>query len=83
MEIVDLDQINISPDVCRAWLEKVRETIDRILASGAKLNPEEIPDEQARLEDDDSLTIFVVLPNGEEVNLKVPPNHWEKRFSSN
>jgi len=81
--MVDLDRVNITPEVYRAWHEKARRAVDKIAAKGTVFRPEEIPDEQAREESDGSLTIFVVLPNGEEVNTRVAPGQWAWRFSEN
>lgn len=80
-EIIDLDQINIAPAVYEAWQELARKVGD--LAVHLGISPAEIPDEQARVEDDGSLTIFVELPRFGEVSLSVPPAHWARRFSEN
>ncbi|MEK9135175.1 MAG: hypothetical protein AAB451_02650 [Patescibacteria group bacterium] len=81
--MVDLDQINITPDVWQAWQEKARQAVAELVSKGELVRPEEIPDEQARMEDDGSLTVFVVLPNNEEVSMRVPPDQWEWRFPKN
>ncbi|HCM36984.1 MAG: hypothetical protein A3J30_03515 [Candidatus Wildermuthbacteria bacterium RIFCSPLOWO2_02_FULL_47_9c] len=80
-EIVDLDQVNISPVVLAVWDELARHIGE--LAARYGISSKEIPDERARIEGDGSLTIFVELPRLGEVSLRVPPAHWERRFSKN
>ena len=81
--IVNLDLVNISSDVYQAWNILARRTVKDLAARGIKLDPEEIPDEAGRLETDGSLIVFVVLPNGEEVSFRVPPDEWSWRFPEN
>jgi hypothetical protein len=45
----------------------------------AQFPHERIPDEQGRIEDDGNLTIFVALPDGREIALRVPREHWAQR----
>ena len=81
--IIDLDLVNISVNVYQAWKCLARQAVKNLAARGILLRPEEIPDEQGRLETDGSLIVFVVLPNGEEVSLRVPPGQWAWRFPKN
>lgn len=74
MKVIDLATVLISPAVYRAWLEVVSNAVPRLLAAG--IDPRQLPDEQGRIEDDGSLTIFVVLPNGGEVSMPVPKGQW-------
>ena len=53
----------------------------KLIASGT--DPRDIPDEQGRVEDDGSLTIFVSLPDGGEVSMTVPKEQWTWRHPSN
>ncbi|MBI3952722.1 MAG: hypothetical protein HY336_02075 [Candidatus Doudnabacteria bacterium] len=71
---IDLDEVMLSIETVRGWLAKVRESGP--LLKG--LDPEEIPDERCRVNDDGSLTIFVVLPGG-EVSMDVSRSHWTYR----
>ncbi len=82
-KIIDLGLVNIATDVYQAWNILARRVVKDLAARGVKFDPEEIPDEQGRLEDDGSLTVFAVLPNGEEVSLRVPPGQWSWRFPEN
>ena len=83
MKIVDLDLVNISPSVYWAWNKLARQAVKNMAARGVRFRPEEIPDEAGRLETDGSLIIFVALPGGEEVSLRVPPDEWSWRFPEN
>jgi len=82
-EIVDLDLVNISPSVYQRWHEIARRAVEDLAARGVTIRPADIPDEEGRLEDNGSFAIFVVLPNGEEVNMRVPPGQWAWRFPKN
>lgn len=80
-EIVDLDGVEVTPEVYAAWSEIARRLTVTLRLIGV---PEEaIPEEQGRVEEDGSLVIFVEidLPSGGtiEASLKVPPEHWAWR----
>ena len=79
-QIADLALVNVGAAFYQAWNILARQAVKDMAARGEKFDPEEIPDEQGRLETDGSLTIFVVLPNGEEMSLRVPPDQWSWRF---
>lgn len=73
-KIIDLDHILISPVVYVAWQAIVRQATAEIVKRGIELK--DIPVEQARVEDDGSLTIFVDIPRLGEVSLTIPPDQW-------
>ncbi|MBI4138005.1 MAG: hypothetical protein HY482_00195 [Candidatus Wildermuthbacteria bacterium] len=80
MEDIDLDMVSISPAAYQAWQEFARRVAG--VMNEMRIVPQEIPDEQARVEDDGGLTIFVRLPPG-DVSLRIPAGQWERRFSKN
>lgn len=50
-----------------------------MVAMGKDFDPEQIPNEEARLGADGSLEIFVRLPGGGELNLIIPSGHWRPK----
>lgn len=80
-QIIDLDQVNISSAVYQAWQALAKHFAEIAVLLG--IPPDKIPDEQGRIENDGSLTIFVELPNIGEVSLRVPPGQWAWRFPKN
>lgn len=72
--IIDLDDVLLSPVVFDAWHEFARRIAEQLKLLGVS-DPSQIPDEQGRVNDDGTLTIFVTLPNG-EVSMVVPKEHW-------
>jgi hypothetical protein len=75
--VIDLDEVLISPVAFREYHEFAKRIARALGESGLMPNPENIPDEQGRVEADGSLTIFVRLPNGIEVSMRVPKEHWQ------
>lgn len=74
-EIDDLDLVLLSPAAWRAWAYGVAPRAAEV-AAALGLQPDQIPIERGRVEEDGSLTIYVVFPNGIEVNMSVPPDQW-------
>ena len=72
--VVDLDETLISPVMFRAYQAFAERVAATLVGSG--VDPRSIPDEQGRIEANGSLTIFVQLPNGIEVSMSVPKEHW-------
>ena len=72
-----LDDVLLSPSTVHLWHGFVRRVVLIFQHRGWK--PEQIPDEQARVGADGTLTIFVVLPDGSEVSMNVPKEHWTYR----
>lgn len=65
-----LDRVLLSPWAYHSWLKTVEDT------DLADLDPQLIPDEQARPISGGRLLIWVDLPNGRKVDLIIPPEHW-------
>ena len=81
-EIIDLDHILLTPRAVNIWMA-LAEHVARAI-QGLEIDPSTIPDEQARVEEDESLTIFVELPDGKgEISLSILPEHWQRRFEKN
>jgi len=65
-----LDKTLLTPGAVKSWQElALREAQD----SG--YGPEQIPDEQAEVQNDGSLLIFCDLPD-RRVSMQVPPGEW-------
>lgn len=76
MRMVDLDNLLLSPEVVVAWTEVARGVVAALALAGQRIDPSQIPDEQARVEDDGSLTIFCEILGIGELSLKVPAGAW-------
>lgn len=74
VQVIDLDNLLLSPAVYRSWSSIATREAERLRAMG--VDRASIPDERARALPDGSLTIFVRLPDGSEVSMRVPPEHW-------
>ena len=76
-KIVDLDAIALSPAAVMAWAElawKTAQGLEQIARNrGIEL---QIPDEQARENNDGTLTIFVKIPGIIDISLDVPADQW-------
>ncbi|MBI2356068.1 MAG: hypothetical protein HYV13_02595 [Candidatus Doudnabacteria bacterium] len=72
---VDLDELLLSPRAVFGWLAKVRESA--VALEG--VNPQLIPDERARINDDGTLTIFVEIPGIITISMEVPRGDWAYR----
>lgn len=75
--IIDLDDVLISAAVHDTWMA-FAERVTRAIGALGITDPNQIPDEQGRVNADGSLTIFIALPNG-EVSMVVPKEHWAYR----
>jgi len=73
-EEIDLDLVALTPAVVEAWQEVAQSAF--ALAHSGRVGPAEIPDEQARVNDDGTLTIFVSIPGVIDVSLDVPADQW-------
>jgi hypothetical protein len=74
-EIDDLDLVLISQAVWNKWVHEVAPKVAKLMAR-AHIHPNQVPEEQGRVEEDGSLTIFVRFPDGKEVGMRVPPGQW-------
>jgi len=68
-----LNKVFITPAVHRAWLQKSQHAVG-LLPRG--INIASIPDEQAYVQPDGTLLIFVELPTGNRVEMRVSPDNW-------
>lgn len=75
--IIDLDDVMISPLVQKTWQEFTRRVVAQLRLLGVT-DPSQVPDEQARVNNNGTLTVFVTLPNG-EVAMEVPEKQWAYR----
>lgn len=69
-----LSRVLLSASAVERW-----HALARDIAStnhGAGVDAASIPDELARVEADGSLTIYVTLPTGAEVSMRVEPSEW-------
>lgn len=75
--IIDLDDVMISPLAQKTWQEFARRVAAQLRLLGVT-DPSQVPDEQARVNPDGTLTVFVTLPNG-EVSMEIPKEQWAYR----
>lgn len=72
---IDLDEVLLSPAAVASWQE-----ISARAAAGLQgIKPSEIPDEQAKINDDGTLTIFVKVPGKIDISMDVPADQWAYR----
>jgi len=72
--VVDLDRVMLAPEVAVCWSNLAQEVAKRMALLEVVLS---FSDEQARINDDGSLTIFVT---GElEISMTVPAGRWSHR----
>ena len=69
-----LDKVLLSEDASRSWHNHAASPQVQSLLKG--IRPSDIPDEDARLEADGSLTIFIILPTGVEIRMNISPSDW-------
>lgn len=74
---ISLDEILLSKNAVRSWAEVANIAARAILARGK--TSEDIPDERARVEEDGSLTIYVVVADVGEFSLKISRDQWGYR----
>lgn len=69
-----LDKVMLTEQAVRQWYSYIgsAEVGRRIDA----FNPMQIPDEDARINADGTLTIFFFLPDGDEVSLNLSASDW-------
>ena len=69
---IDLDDVLLSPAAVVAWQEMAA----RIASALQGVRPSDIPDEQARINDNGTLTIYVKIPGKADISLDVPADQW-------
>ena len=73
-EHIDLDAILLTPAIVREYREFADRVAQAIVA--ARIDPVTIPDEQALLKDDGSITVFVRVSGKFEMEFSIPKDHW-------
>ncbi len=74
---VDLDAVDFTSAAVAAYLEFAERVELALSLAGIVRDASDLPDEQARMEGDGSLTVYVALPQGKgEVSMTIPPGHW-------
>jgi hypothetical protein len=74
-QVIDLANVNFTQEAFDAYKAFARKASLQIATLG--VSKSEIPDEQGRIEEDGSLTIFVeVKSRGLEFSFLVPKGHW-------
>ncbi len=77
MSEIDLDDVLLSPEAVAAWLRAVAAAVRAGKLAG--IDPAAVPDERGRVESDGSLIVFVPLPGGGEISVRLPPGAWARR----
>ena len=72
-----LEQTNITIDAYERWQELCIQAVHQLKKHN--FTSTDIPDEQGKILDDGSLLIFVELPVGGKIEMKVPPGKWAWR----
>lgn len=70
-----LSRVALSRAAVDRWHTKARELAHEDRKNGVR-RPSDIPDELARVEADGALTIYVPMPDGAELSMRVEPNEW-------
>lgn len=73
---IDLDTVMVSEDIAMAWFKLAEMEAEKLQARGYAGT---IPDEQAVLNEDGTLTIFVNIPEFKKISIEVPEEHWQWR----
>lgn len=74
-KVIDLDGVLLSPATVDAW----RELAARAAIGLRNIEARDIPDEQVRVNDDGTLTIFVKVPDVIDISMDVPADQWAYR----
>jgi hypothetical protein len=76
---IDLDDVLTTQAALAAWEDFARRIGEAIRLMDRTIDPKSIPDEQARVEADGSLTVYVVVPGLGEMSLTLPPDQWARK----
>jgi hypothetical protein len=77
--LVDLDDVLLSPATTEAWAEVASRIVPALVKMG--IAKSDIPIEQARVEKNGDLTIFVSIRDQVTISLTAPADHWKWRTS--
>jgi hypothetical protein len=77
-DVIDLDDVNISPAAFAAWHTVAMAGAQALGAAGLVTDPSQIPDEQGLWLATGELEIFVEVGNV-RVSMKIPPDQWAWR----
>lgn len=70
-----LSRVALSRAAVDRWHTKVSDLAHEARKHGVR-RPADIPDELARVEADGALTLYVPMPDGAELSMRVEPNEW-------
>lgn len=70
-----LSRIGLAPAAIARWGTRAQEIAREAREHGIS-SPEDVPDELAREEADGSLTIYITMPDGAELSMRVEPGEW-------
>lgn len=65
----------LSPSIAERWSQQARAQASTLRSHGVA-HASHIPDEMARVEADGSLTLYVPLPDGTEISMRVAASDW-------
>ena len=70
-----LSRVALAATAVERWHAAARRLVIEAQTHGVR-RPADIPDELARVEPDGALTIYVPMPDGAEVSMRVEPDEW-------
>lgn len=70
-----LSRVALSASAIARWRARAQAFLAEAAAHGVR-GPSDVGDEMARIEADGSLTIYLPLPDGAEVSMRVEPDEW-------
>lgn len=70
-----LSRIGLSTIAIARWASRALQIAKEALDHGVAC-PDDVPDEMARVEPDGSLTLYIPMPDGTELGMRVEPGEW-------
>lgn len=70
-----LSRVALSHSAVKRWHERASELACEARKHGVS-RAADIPNELARVETDGALTIYVLMPDGAELSMRVEPHEW-------
>jgi len=70
-----LSRVALSHSAVKRWHAKAGELAREVRKHGVRALAD-IPDELARVEADGALTLYVPMPDGAELSMRVDPHEW-------